>query len=235
MQREQLVADLGPPIRRLFRAIEQYGPMGAPALRVDLPLDGEPEGWKGRPDGMTKEIRTLQSAGLIYEARREGRYRTRIYSVTPEENIEKEAAKFKRKLPKLRQRDMSGLPAQIADYRLQEKEAGITARRDVIESRRRIAELGVLARRLVPMAYWSEKNFPDDEKELVYEQAVLTLNRLQTLVASLDANRTNKQLRERIRALRAKADSVLELGNPEEADLFRGKALELEDRLDNAA
>jgi hypothetical protein len=235
MTQKELIRDLSPLVRKLYRVIEQHGPLGAPALRVDLPLDGEPESWKGRPDGVTKELRALQATGLIYQSGTEGRWETRIYSITPEDQIEKMATKFKRKQPKLRKRDMSGSATQIADYRRQEKEAGITARRDVIEERRRIVELGVCARRLLPMVYWSEKNFPHDEKELVYDQALLTLTSLQKLVASLDATRANKQLREKIRALRAKADSVLELGNPEEAKLFREKASELETELDKAA
>jgi hypothetical protein len=60
-QRQELVAGLKPPLRRLFHAIEQYGPLGAPDLRVDRTLNGNDGDWKGRSDGLTFELRALQA------------------------------------------------------------------------------------------------------------------------------------------------------------------------------
>ena len=231
MQREQLVEGLTPPLRKMYRAIEQHGPIGAPGLRVDLPLNNGDGMWKGRGDGMTAEIRKLRAEGLIRQVGTDGSRggpRTRIYAVTPDDQIEAEAANFKRDLPKmlkLRGRDMSGLAARIADYRQQEKKEGMSARAHWIEKRRRVLELGRIFRDLEPMVYWSEKAVPPDELELVYDELVKVVAWGMKLEAAVDSLRGDKQLREKIKALRAKADGT---EFPGEAEVFRAKALELE-------
>jgi hypothetical protein len=234
-RRDELVHDLTPARRRLFRVFEQHGPLGAPALHKDLPLEGG-EGWKGRIDCPTTEINHLQAKGLI---RQVGTQRgrgpaTRIFDVTPEDEIEHAAEKFKRQRPR-RKRDMTGQAARIAEYRQMEKEAGTSSRSHWIETRRRVVELAYQARRIEPMVYWSKQSVPDNELEEVYDEALATLTAFQRLVAAIDTQRGNKQLREKIAALRAKADSVKELGNPAEAESFYTKADELEIKLDQAA
>jgi hypothetical protein len=234
-RRDELVSGLTPPLRRLFWAFEQHGPLGAPDLHEDLPLEGG-EDWKGRTDGMTTEIHKLQAKGLIRQVgTRPGRGpATRIFAVTPEEEIEDEAEKFRRRQPR-RKRDMSGQTTRIAEYRQMEKEAGTSSRRHWIETRRHVVQLAYHARRIEPMVYWSKKSVPDDELELVYDEALATLTAFQRLVAAIDTQRGDKQLREKIAALRAKADSVKALGNPAEAESFYAKADELEIKLDQAA
>jgi DNA-binding PadR family transcriptional regulator len=233
-QQEEALAELkSATLRRLFHAIEQHGPLGAPDLRRDLPINGDGDVWKARPDGMTKELRALQTAGLIQQVgTREGRGpATKIYAVTPEGEIKKAAQKFKRELPKLlklRGRDMSGTAAQIADYRRQEKEAGLSARALFIEKRRRVLELGRIFRDLEPMVYWSEAAVPHDELEQVYDELVKVVAAGTRLEAAVDSMRGDKQLREKIKALRAKADSS---EFPGEAGAFRAKARELESGL----
>jgi hypothetical protein len=228
-QQEEVIDSLSAPLRRLYQAIEQHGPLGAPELRVDLPLNGDGD-WKGRPDGMTKEIRTLQAKGLVRQkGTRKGRGpATRIYEATPSDEIVREADKFKRKQSPTRKRDMSGTTARIADYRRMEKEAGLTARAHWIEKRRRVLELGKVFRDLEPMVYWSEKAVPPDELEQVYDELVRVVAHGIRLEAIVDSMRGDKQLREKIKALRAKADST---EFPGEGDVFRAKALELEAKL----
>ena len=235
MQREELVEGLTPPLRRLFRVFEQHGPLGAPGLRVDLPLNGDGT-WKARADGMTTEIRKLLKEGLIYQTGTDGSRGgppARVYDVTPEDRIEAEAAKFKRELPKLlklRGRDMSGMAARVAAYREEEKKAGLSARAHWIEKRRRVLELGRIFRDLEPMVYWSEKAVPPDELEMVYDELVKVVAAGIQLEAAVDAMRGDKQLRDKIKALRAKADST---EFPGEAAVFRAKALELESGLNH--
>jgi hypothetical protein len=60
-------------------------------------------------------------------------------------------------------------------------------------------------------------------------------DRVQRLVAAIDTQRGDKELREKVAALRAKADSVMALGSAAEADSFYAKAAELEITLDQAA
>jgi hypothetical protein len=230
-QRETLVADLKPPLRRLFRAIEQRGPLGAPDLRVDLPLNGTDGVWKGRTDGLTFELRALRAKGLIRQISRRSS-RARIYEVTPEGEIDNEAEKFKRNQPPKRQRDMTGATARIADLRRQEKEAGpATSRAHAIEARRRTVELYMALRRLWPILHWSEKAMPEDELEYVYDYLVAIEDWAHREIAVADARRGNRQLREKVAALRAKAHST---EFPGEAEVFRAKALELEAKVDGA-
>jgi hypothetical protein len=233
--RDELVFGLTPPLRRMFRAFEQHGPLVLSDLREDLPLEGDDD-WKRRDDGMTTEVNKLQAKGLIHQAgTRRGRGpAARVFAVTPEDEIEQAAEKFRRKQPR-RKRDMSGQTARIAEYRLMEKEAGTSSRRHWIETRRQVVQLAYNARRIEPMVYWSKKSVPDDELELVYDEALATLTAFQRLVAAIDTQRGDKQLRDKIAALRAKADSVKELGNPAEAESFYAKADELEIKLDQAA
>lgn len=131
--------------------------------------------------------------------------------------------------------ELSGLATQISGYRRMEKEAGTSSRSRWIQERRKVLELALHARRIQPMIYWSKDSVPDNELEEVYDGAVSALDALTRLVAGIDTQRGDKQLRDKIKALRDKADSVLALGNPEEADSFYTKAAELEDRLDEAA
>ena len=230
MQQEKLVAGLSPALRRLFRAIEQHGPLGAPDLHRDLPLNGDGE-WTGRRDGI-KEIERLQEKGLVRQTgTKPGRGpAARQYAVVPEEEIEKAAKKYASTKPKVRKRDTTGAARDIAEYRRIEKTAGPSARRYWIEKRRRIVELGVVARQVTNdgMAYWSKDSVPDDELERVYDQALLTLASLKLLVSQVDTQRGDRQLREKIKALLAKADSS---EFPGEADSFRAKARELESGL----
>ena len=230
MQREEALAGLRPTMRRLFRAFQERGPMKQRDLREDIALSNG-EIWKGRNDGMTKELGRLQELGLIRQIGTDDSMPgppARVYAITPEDEIERAAIKFKSQRPK-RKRDMSGAAARIADYRRMETEAGTSSRASWIEARRRVVELSMHARRLEPMAYWSKKSVPDDELELVYDEAVATLAAFQRLVAAVDTQRGDKQLREKIKALYAKADGT---EYPGEADVFRIKARELEAKLD---
>jgi hypothetical protein len=221
----------------MYRVIERYGPVGAPDLRQDLAL-GNGDDWKGRADGMTRELRQLQVGGLIRQVGTRpsgGGPATRLYEVTPEDGIEKAVKNFKRKNPG-RKRDMSGGTARVAEYRRMEtnleKEKGpYSARGQVIEARRRVVELSGVLRRIEPLLYWSEKNFPDNEKEVVYDELVALAGWVRQMEAAVDGERGDRQLREKIRALRAKADSTLTLGNDHEAETYYEKARELEDRL----
>lgn len=232
MHQDELIAGLGPTVRRLFRAFEERGPMKVRDLRADIVLrDGEI--WKGRIDGLTTELGKLQERGLIRQIGTDDSMPgppARVYDVTPEDEIERAALKFRNQRPQ-RKRDMSGTAARIADYRCMEKEAGTSSRARWIEARRRVVELSMYARRLEPMAYWSKKSVPDDELELVYDEAVSTLAAFQRLVAAVDTQRGDKQLREKIKALYAKADGT---EYPGEAEVFRHKARELEAKLDAA-
>lgn len=233
MPGDELLAGLGPTVRRLFHVLEERGPMMVRDLRVDIPLSNG-EVWKARVDGLTTELRKLQERGVIREIgtddSKPGKPAS-VYDVTPKGEVEREALKFRNKRPK-RKRDMSGAAARIADYRRMEKEAGTSSRAQWIEARRRVVELSMHARRLEPMAYWSKKSVPDEELELVYDEAVATLAAFQRLVAAVDTQRGDKQLREKIKALYAKADGT---EYPGEADVFRTKARELERKLEDAA
>lgn len=234
-QQEQALASLTPTLRRLYRAIEEHGPIGAPGLRVDLPLQNGDGPWKGRSDGMTKELNTLQAKGLIRQVDTDSSKSgipARIYGITPPDEIDKQAEKFKRQRPSLRKRDMSGLSARIADYKRMEKEierekGPLSARAHWIRKRVKVLELGKLFRDLEPMIYWSEKAVPADELEMVYDELVKVVAAGMRLEAAVDSLRGDKQLREKIKALRAKADST---EFPGEAEVFRAKARELEAR-----
>ena len=230
-QREKALAGLTPSLRKMFAVIEEHGPLGAPDMRRDLPLNNGHGTWKGRADGMTAELRRLQASGLVQQTGTRpspGGPRTRVYAATPEDQIAKAAQKFARKQPKVRKRDMSGMTARIADYRRMEKEEGLSARAHWIEKRRRVLELGKIFRDLEPMVYWSEKAVPADELELVYDELVKVVAAGLKLESAVDSLRGDKQLREKIKALRAKADST---EFPGEAEVFRAKALELESGL----
>lgn len=226
-QKEELVTGLTPPSRRLYRAIEAHGPLGAPDLRVDLPL---PDGdiWKGRPDGLTKELRGLQSRGLIRQCdeRHNGGPPTRIYEVTPEGEIDKAVQKYKRQRP-ARKRDMTGHAAQIADFKQQEKEAGTSSRAHFLEDKRKIVELSARLRRIEPRLFWSKKSIHDDELELIWETLMVHLGWVQKIVASADGQRGNREWREKIEQMR-KAEGRTEM----EAETFRRKADELERKLE---
>jgi hypothetical protein len=130
-------------------------------------------------------------------------------------------------------REQRDFATQIAASKRMEREAGLSSRAFFIKERTKILELGMHALRIRPMVYWSKESVPDSELEDVYDRAVATLDALRRLVAAIDTQRGGKQLRDKIKALRAKADSTLELGNAEEADSFYRKAAELEDRLDH--
>jgi hypothetical protein len=132
-------------------------------------------------------------------------------------------------------REQRDFATQIAAAKRMEKEAGLSSRAFWIKERVKVLELGMHALRIRPMVYWSKESVPDAELEEVYDRAVAALDALRRLVAAVDTQRGDKQLRDKIKALRAKADSTLVLGNPEEADSFYAKAAELEDRLDEAA
>jgi hypothetical protein len=123
------------------------------------------------------------------------------------------------------------LKSQIANYRRMEKEAGFTSRAHFIQERQKIVELAYHARRIRPMVYWSKDSAPDDEMERIYDEALGAFDALRLLIGAVDTQRGDKQLRDKIKALRAKADSTRQLGNAEEADAFYRKAAELEDRL----
>ena len=229
-QQKLKLSELTPALRKLFAVIEQHGPLGAPDLHADLPLNGN-GGWKGRNDGMTTEFRRLQTTGLIRQKGTRpspGGPATRVYEVTPVDQIKQAAEAFKRTRPSTRKRDMTGTAARIAEYRRREREEGPTARKHWIEKRRRILELGQTIRDLEPMAYWSEKSVPADELEEVYDELVKVVAWGARMEAAVDSQRGDRQLREKIKALRAKADSTEFKG---EADLFRMKARELERKL----
>lgn len=232
-QREKALAGLTPGLRRLFAVVEEHGPLGAPDLHQDLPLSNGHGSWKGRNDGMTTEFRRLQAAGVIRQKGTRpspGGPPTRVYEITPEGEVEQAAERFKRKQPKVRKRDMSGAAARIAEYRRMEKEEGLSARAHFIEKRRRVLELGRIFRDLEPMVYWSERAVPPDELEMVYDEMVKVVAQGLRLEAAVDSMRGDKQLREKIKALRAKADST---EFPGEAEVFRAKARELEQGLNN--
>ena len=80
------------------------------------------------------------------------------------------------------------------------------------------------------MVYWSERAVPPDELEMVYDEMVKVVAQGLRLEAAVDSMRGDKQLREKIKALRAKADST---EFPGEAEVFRAKARELEQGLNN--
>jgi hypothetical protein len=132
-------------------------------------------------------------------------------------------------------REQRDVATQIANAKRMEKEAGLSARAFWIKERTKVMELGMHALRISPMVFWSKDAVPDSELEDVYDRSVAALDALTRLVAAIDTQRGDKQLRDKIKALRNKADSTLALGNGEEADSFYRKAAELEDRLDEAA
>lgn len=132
-------------------------------------------------------------------------------------------------------REVNDLATRIAAAKRMEKEAGTTSRAHWIKERTKVMELGMHVLRIAPMVYWSKDAVPDSELEDVYDRAVATLDALQRLVASVDTQRGDKRLRDKIKALRNKADSTLALGNADEADSFYRKAAELEDGLAEAA
>lgn len=227
---DEALKRLTPLQRRLYAAFQTRGSLKHQDLQSDIELaDGRT--WQGRPDTY-KEIEALRRSGLLYisdTVKRAGPA-IRIYTITPADKIDAEARKFKQeRRPPKRSMDRGGEARRIAEYRRQEKEAGTSARAMWIERRRRVVELTQNLRRIEPMAYW--RSVDDEELEMVYEEVADLLVWARQLVSAVDTQRGDRQLRDKIAALRAKADST---EYPGEADSFRAKAHELEAALEAA-
>jgi hypothetical protein len=116
------------------------------------------------------------------------------------------------------------LSRRVREYRKQEKVAGLSARSIAIEHRRRIIELSLTIRRVEPIVFW--KSVKDDELEMVFEEVVDLHVWVERLLSSLDSQRGDKKLREKIANLRDTR------GRTEiEAEIYRRKAEEEEKKL----
>ena len=113
---------------------------------------------------------------------------------------------------------------RIREYRKLEKEAGLSARAIAIEHRRKIIELAQRLRRVEPVVFW--KSVSDDDLEMVFEEVYDLHEWVERVLASLDAQRGDKRLREKIAHLRDTRGRTLP-----EAQNARRKADELEARL----
>lgn len=233
------IADLRPILNKLYRAIEQYGPISAPELRKPLALE-EGDRWPGRKNGTnagTENYRALMGVGLIKIDAKRGYAgaKATTYVATDINDVEHEARRYRRSLgknqgTKKRDTDVSKYNQRIAAYREEEKRLGTSARAHWIQKRRRVIELAQELRRIEPMIYW--KAVPDNELEQVWDEITSLINWGEQVESSIDLKRADKELREKIATLR-NTQGRGEL----EAAAFHRKAdkleAELEDKINN--
>lgn len=220
-QYEAALARLTPVERRLYRVLREHGPLTSPDLQ-------KPQGehWGGRANGARPELDRLLRRGLIQPVGKRGQA-TR-YGVTPLENVEEQLRKNKRRRP--RRPSRNGGEAEhrhrINEYQRMEKDLGPSARAHWLEERRKVVELSMRVRRLVPVAFWDAVR--DDELEAVWEEIVDLRDAVTRLEQAMDWQRGDTAFRAKIAAMRNTEGRSLE-----EAELFRRKADELEDQREN--